>query len=140
MTLGTSDWVTIIATALSIICSAAISISIAIWQVKKSLTPQPTHSDPERVFPSSVRAWLLAQVWPFFVSGVVAIFILMQALLSEGAVTRSFVISLVFGSLLLAFSMLSSLGFLVAAAFRPFYLKLDKFSRPPAARAPSSKT
>jgi hypothetical protein len=140
VTLGTSDWVTIIATALSIICSAVISIGIAIWQVRKTLNPQPTPSKTDRVFPSSVRAWLLAQVWPFIVSGVLAVFIITQALLSDGAVTRSFVISLVFGSLLLAFSVLSSLGFLVAAAFRPAYLKLEKFSLPRAARAPSSET
>ena len=132
MTLGTSDWVTIIATALSIICSTGISIGVAVWQVKKSLNSQSTPGKLERAFPSSVSAWLFAQIWPFIVSGVLAIFILVQALLSEGTVTRSFVISLVFGSLLLAFSILSSLGFMVAAAFRPFYLKLEKFSLPSA--------
>lgn len=140
MTLGTSDWVTIIATALSIVCSAAVSIGVAIWQVKKALHPRSISDTPERVFSSSSRAWLLAQVWPFLVSAALALFLLMQALTSEGAVTRSFVISLVFGSLLLVFSILSSLGFVVAAAFRPFYLVMQKLPNSPKVQAPSSET
>ena len=140
MTLGTSDWVTIIATVLSIICSAGVSVGVAIWQVKKSLNPRPTSGRTEQVFSSSVRAWLLAQVWPFMVSAILAVFILVQALMSDGAVTRSFVISLVFGSLLLASSVLSSFGFIVAAAFRPVYLTLGKISLPHGAQAPSNET
>lgn len=140
MTLGTSDWVTIIATAVSIVSSAAVSIGVAIWQVKKALNSQSASESAERVFSSSTKAWLLAQVWPFIVSAALALFLLIQALMSEGVVTRSFVISLVFGSMLLAFSILSSLGFVVAAAFRPFYLALQKLPSSAKVQAPSSET
>ena len=66
----------------------------------------------------------MAQLWPFACSGVVALVVISHALMQDGVVTRSFVISLVLGAFLLAFSILSAVGFTIATAFRPAYLRL----------------
>ena len=111
MQLSTSDWITIIATAVSVASSSFVAIGVAIWQVRRMLQAEKVQVEARPVFKASIRVWLLAQLWPFVASGAVALLLIIHTLSSSGEVTRSFVISLVCGGFLLAFSLLSSLAF-----------------------------
>ena len=142
MQLSTSDWVTIAATAVSVVSSSLVAIVVAIWQVKKGAA-QSTVNDSPKSIAKSTRRWLMAQLWPFACSAAVALIVMSHALMQDGAVTKSFVISLVLGAFLLAFSILSAVGFIVAAAFRPAYLHLlsmtIRFSGPSSAAAEAKR-
>lgn len=131
MALSTSDWITIIASAASVVSSALVSIGIATWQVKKATTPLKIGGQEMKVFTLSSSRWLAAQLWPFVASTFVSVVVLSQSLLANGPVTKSFVISLVLGSVLLVFSVLSVIWFIVAAAFRPAYLSLGNLALAP---------
>ena len=128
MQLSTSDWITIIATAVCVARSSFVAIGVAIWQVRRMRQAEKVQVEARPVFKASIRVWLLAQLWPFVASGAVALLLIIHALSSSGEVTRSFVISLVCGGFLLAFSLLSSLAYVIAAAFRPMYLLLGSWS------------
>ena len=127
MQLSTSDWVTIAATAVSVLSSAAIAIGVAVWQVKKTSGPTSTRPASEPIFTATTKKWLLAQLWPFATSSVVGLILVIGPLLPDGPVTRSFVISFVCGGFLLAFSAVCTAILFVAAAFRPTYLALQQF-------------
>ena len=126
MQLSTSDWVTIIATVVSVLSSAAVAVGVAIWQVRKTSTAQITKVAPDPVFTADTRKWLVAQLWPFVTTFVLGLILVVGSLLTDGPVTRSFVISFVCGGFLLAFSVVCSAVLFVAAAFRPAYFALQR--------------
>lgn len=127
MQLSTSDWVTIAATAVSVLSSAAIAIGVAIWQVKKTSNAGSPRIVSQPVFEAAAWKWLVAQLWPFATSSVLGLILVVGPLLTDGPVTRSFVISFVCGGFLLAFSAVCASILVVAAAFRPAYLALQTF-------------
>ena len=127
MQLSTSDWVTISATFVSVLSSAAIAVGVAVWQVKKTLSAGTPPVVSEPVFSVETRQWLIAQLWPFAMSSALGLIFIVGPLLTDGPVTRSFVISFVCGGFLLAFSALCSAMFVVAAVFRPAYMAMQRF-------------
>ena len=147
MQLSTSDWVTIAATLVNIFTSAAVAVGVAVWQVRKALTPRIPPNIPEPVFTVEARQWLTAQLWPLGMSVLLGLILVVGPLLTDGPVTRSFVISFVCGGFLLAFSAVFAAILVVAAAFRPAYLATQRFyakyeapkgATPPSDRGPGA--
>ena len=115
MALSTSDWIVIIATTVQVV----VALSIGVLQLM-AMRPKtkPIESQDNPLSASNIK-WLANNVWPFLLSCVIAVGIMWHALASDGEVTRSFVVSLVFGALLLSFGILASIACVVAFAFRP---------------------
>ena len=122
MALTTSDWVVIIATIVQVVVMLSIGI-LQLIAMRPKTAPAESQNSP--LAATNIK-WFIGNVWPFLLSCFIAIGIMWHALASDGEVTRSFVVSLVFGALLLAFSILAIITCFLAFAFRPAAIAFNK--------------
>ena len=115
MALSNSDWITIIATTIQVVVALSVGV-LQLMAMRPKTNPTETQAT---LFSAPNIKWLMSNIWPFLLSCVVAAGIIWQALSSTGEVTRSFVISLVFGVFLLSFGILTTIVCLLVFAFRP---------------------
>ena len=128
MPLSTSDWVTISTTAASIVCSTVVSVAVVAWQVRRSSAPRTEEYKAPALFDSESMRWLRAQLLPAVGYLALGLYFVIKAVRSEGPVDQTFVIQFVCGALLLCFWVVYSVKIVLAAAFRPTYLRLNRFS------------
>jgi cbb3-type cytochrome oxidase subunit 1 len=124
MMLTTSDWIVIIGTIVQVV----VMISLGILQLM-AMRPKTTITETQNI-PLAVSniKWFIGNVWPFLLSFAIAVGIMWHALASDGNVTRSFVVSLIFGALLLAFSILTIIACVLAFVFRPTAIAFNKMA------------
>jgi len=126
MTISTSDWIAIIAATAQVVATLSIGVP-QLMAMRPKTNPTDTQVNA-LTNPNNIK-WLVKNVFVFVLSAGASVWIMWQALSTGGdAVTRSFVTSLVFGALWFSFSILSILGFVIAFAFRPLSMAIDRLA------------
>lgn len=125
MALNTSDWIVIVASTVQVVVMVVLGV-LQLLAMRPKAEPAPT-APPDTSTLKPHFKWFARQAWPFAISLVVGGWFMFSAIFSEGEVTRSFVLYLVFGTLLLSFSILATISCLViAVVFRPIALIFNR--------------